>query len=272
MNRNKLKFFLAPDDGGDAGGSATDVLDPPDLQQAAADPVQTDPPDDDPVVAPVVPAFDQAAFAAAIAEGIRQGTPPPAVQQQRQYTAEEAKKLLNVWEPTPEWLQRFDNQDTRLAAIAEQRDAMLRQFDTVTQMRMQERDAQWEQRVAPMQQYITQQDAVARESRFAGAYPQLSDPAFKPIVNATIGALAQSGALRGKDEASAFKLIAGSVEAFAKQTNPAFKLTPAGSTPSGKQQNNGNALKPQSSGSGGGGGGKGNADAGTGKALALKFL
>lgn len=257
-------MFLAEDDGG--GGGGTDVLDPPQLTPEPE-------PDPTPDPTPAPPVFDQAAFASAIAEGIRQGTPAPQQRQEKPLTPEEAKKLLNVWEPDDEFARRLMNVETQKAALAEMRDGLIKHADTINQLRLQEQRQQWEQEVAPLRQYVTTQEAAARESRFDAMFKELAAPAIKPIVNATIGALAQQGLLKGKSESDAFKLIATTVEAFAKQTNPNFKLTPSGSSPSGKQQTNGNALRPQSSGSGGGGAGGGDGNAGgKGNALALKFL
>jgi hypothetical protein len=57
---------------------------------------------------------------------------------QRRDYCRRGKRLLNVWEPTKEWLARYDNLETRDQAIAEQRDGPS-QADTI--MRPDGRDA-----------------------------------------------------------------------------------------------------------------------------------
>src|SRR2546430_10997963 len=51
---------------------------------------------------------------------------------------EEAQKLLKVWNPTKEWVTKFDNLETRESALAEMRDGLVIQADTLAQLRMQE--------------------------------------------------------------------------------------------------------------------------------------
>src|SRR4029077_15584822 len=53
-------------------------------------------------------------FGSVIGQHFQQQPPP-----QRQITPEEARKLLNVWEPSNEWLAKYDNLETRTNALAE---------------------------------------------------------------------------------------------------------------------------------------------------------
>lgn len=244
----------------------TAVLDPPDVDLTPT-PDPTPDPVPDPTPAPA-PSFDPEAMSRAIAEGIKAGQPAPKAEP---LTPEQAKKLLRVWEPSDEFSQRLMNVETQKAALAEMRDGLLQQFDTIAQMRLREQQEQFNSRLTPIQQHYENLEATARESRFNSAFPDLAKPEMKPIVASIISGLVAQKALVGKSEAEIFKAIGATAEAFLRQANPAFKLTPAGSTPAG-QQKQGTGLKPSTSGSGGGGGGKSNAGDGAPKATALKFL
>ena len=221
-------------------------------------------------------AFDHSQMASAFADALKTaGVVPqtPAKQQEPPMDPAEMKKLLNVWEPSDEWLQRYDNIDTRKAAIAEQRDAMLRQFDTVAQIRMQQMQREVQQQYAPLQEYIAKQDADAREARFNATFPVLSKAELIPLRDNIINGLAQRGAFAGKSETEIFNLIGKTFEATVQAANPGFKLTPQGSSPGGiTQKKNGNALKAVTSGASGGAGGKSSADEGGGKSKVLQFL
>lgn len=245
----------------------TSVIDPPDLEGAPAPEPE---PEVEPIVAPT--GFDPAAMATAFASALKEAGvgPQQHQQEQKQLSPEEAKKLLNVWDPDDAFIQKFGNLDTQKAAIAEMRDFFIKQADTVTQLRMQEFQQQMQQQFAPVQQFVSEQQAAARETKFNGTYPELAKSELTPLRDAVINGLATSGALKGKTDADAFKAIAGAMEAVIKQANPTFKLS-AGSIPATKTKTtNGNALKPTTGGSGGGGGGK--AVDTSGKPRALAFL
>lgn len=249
-----MLFFEEPAEPADGSGGVVDLLDEPAPASGVEEPVV------EPVepVAPVVPTFTPESIAAAVAAGFKQAgiTGQQQQVQQRQLTREEAEKQINLWQPTKEWLARYDNLETREAAIKEQRDGMLSTMITVMQMRDKETEKQLQQYTAPMQQYVANQEAAARETRFNKSYEVLSKPEFVPIRDAVIKGLADQGHLTNKSEADAFKLIATTCESILKQGNPNFKLSPAGSTPAGAKPNS-NALRASSTGSGGGGGGGG---------------
>jgi len=248
MKKRFLQFFDEGDEGGASPAAA--LLDTPTLDKPEGN---VEP---EPKLEPKA-AFDYKALAAANAEAFKAaGFAPaaPKVEPQKQLTPEEAKKLLNVWEPDDAFLQEFGNLETQKAAIAKMRDNFIRQADTVAQLRMQEMQQQLEVRYAPLQNYVTEQEAVARETRFNTQFPDLAKPELRPLLTSIVQGLAAQGALDPKDETKTFKTIATAVEAVIKQTNPNFKLSPASA--GGKPNNNGNALRATTSGSGGGGGGK----------------
>lgn len=244
--------------GGDADPTLADMLgeDPIVKPELAEEPVEK--------VEPIVPATPppatvdhtamSKAFAASLKEAFPQATPtaPP-------ITEAEAKKILKVWEPTPEWQAKFDNLETRGAALTDLRNGMALQMDTVTQFRLQELQQQFNQSVAPIQQYILAQESNARESRFNETFKDVGTPELKPLRDAIVTSLATAGQFNGKTEADAFKLIATTMESVIQTHKPDFKLSAGGApAPSGatKQPTNGNALRPSTGGASGGGGGK----------------
>lgn len=249
-------FFEGEDGGGNGGGdTVVDLLD--DTTSQVVDPV--DPSIVDPPVVKPEPQtlnINPEQFAAALkAAGLNQA---PAKVEQRQYTAEEAKKLLNVWEPDDAFVQKFGNLETQKSAIAEMRDNFIKQAVTIQQMLLAEQQEKFQAQYAPIQQHIQQQEATAREGRFNTMFPAIAKPEFRPLTTAVIEGLAREGRLQNLDETAAFKLVGSTLEALVKQTNPTFSLSAA---PAAGKQNNSNALRASSSGSGGGGGGGGQAAA-----------
>lgn len=259
MNKfNKyFRIFFEGDDGGGSGGDGVvDLLDAPATDTVdSVDPAPVDPPAV--VPAPQTLSIDPTQFAAAMkAAGFNQA---PAKVEQRQYTPEEAKKLLNVWEPDDSFVAKFGNIETQKAAMAEFRDNVIKQAVTIQQMLLAEQHEKWQAQFAPVQQQMEQQQAVAREGRFNTMFPAIATPAFRPLTTAVIEGLAREGRLNNLDETAAFKLVGSTLEALVKQTNPSFSLSAGGSTPAAAKQNNSNALRASSTGSGGGGAGGGQA-------------
>ena len=138
---NKMRFWGADDGGGggsDGGGEETS----PGMAVFEGDtPAQTQPEPAEKLLLnhnslPVTgPSFvDASQLAEKFGHVIGQHFQPPP----KEMTVQEAKRLLNVWEPTPEWLAKYDNIETRDQAIAEQRDGLIRQADTIMRYRMNE--------------------------------------------------------------------------------------------------------------------------------------
>jgi len=104
-----------------------------------------------------------------------------------------------------------------------------------------------EQAYAPRLAAFEQWQAEQRERRFNEAFPELKNPALRPL----IGAVAQQVLSTQKfaDEQSAFEAVAKGAERLIQTTAPTFKLK------TGKRSSaNPNELPTVSSGSGGGGG------------------
>lgn len=156
--------------------------------------------------------------------------PPP-----KEMTVEEAKKLLQVWEPTDEWLAKYDNLETRNQAIAEQRDGLIRQADTIMRFRMNEMQQAMEQRYGPVIQYMQAQEAQAGEQRFSQTFPQLNAPGLRPLLFSVAQSMLASGA-QFRNERELFTAIAKGVESVIKVSNPQFSLTGNNGGPAGAGQ------------------------------------
>jgi len=175
---------------------------------------------------------DAGALAERFGQVIGQHFQPP----QRQMTSEEAKRLLNVWEPTKEWLAKYDNLESREQAIAEMRDGVIRHSDTITQYRLREMMDQMQQVYGPVVQHMQMEQARAGENRFKEAYPELGREEIRPLLFAVSQNLLGQG-VQFRSEREMFQAIASGVEAVIKVSNPDFKLnggngggTPIGAT------------------------------------------
>ncbi len=248
MNKYKLRnlFFDAPDDAGGGGERGLAALEDENPKPS----VEAEP---EPKPEPVVP-FDPAAFAKTFATELAPHL-KPAAPAEKELTPEEAKKLLNVWEPDDKWYAKFDNMETRNEALREQRDGLAKQYDTLYQFRQQEFEERMSARFGPLEQQYQQANAQAQESRLHASFPDLAKPEFTPLVRA----IAQDFVAKGQtfpDEATLFKALASGVEAVIKTQNPNFKLAD-GSTPEAqtkKQTSTTGKIPVTSSGAGGGGG------------------
>lgn len=260
-----MRFFAEPDDGG-GGGEALDILDAPETDIVKS--AESGAPEPDTVVPP--PAFDPKVFAQefgkTFAETHAAATAKP---EAKPLTPEEAKKLLNVWEPNDAWYAKYDNLETRKAAIAEQRDALIRQADTVAQIRMQQMREELMKEFTPLRESFQRQEVQARQERFGVAWPALAKVEMAPIVSAVTQGLVQEGKTFANEKA-AFDEVAKRVEVVMQQSNPAFKLS-VGAVPLQKPKPNG-GIPVTTPGAGGGGGGGGNASAPKGANRALAIL
>lgn len=262
IDKNKMKFLAPPDDAG-GGSPVADLLDAGPEPEVVA-------PVAEPAPAPA-PTIDAVSFAKEFATHIAGVLPKaPAEPVAKPLTPEEAKKLLNVWEPDDAFVTEFGNMDTQKAAFAKMRDAFIRQSDTITQVRLQEQQRAMEAKYEPVLQYMRQQEESAREARFGTAFPEVAKPELRPLIAAVAADLSRQGKTFA-DESSLFKALASGVEAVIKVNNPEFKLTAASAAQPKKSGSNPNAIPVTTPGSGGGGGNapKGAASGKGNRALAI---
>lgn len=205
---------------------------------------------------PKPPGFDPTAFAKTFGESVAQslkGTvgapaaPPP-------MTKEEAARLLNVWEPDDMWYKEYDNLETRKDAVNKMRDGLIRQADTIAQLRMQEELTKLREEYAPKMSLIEEHTNRQREERFHGTFPQLKNPGLQPLINAVTENLVKEGKTF-TTESEMFKAVANGVAAVIKVTNPDFNLEEtAGASPANNGRTN-NSIPVTTPGAGGGTGG-----------------
>jgi hypothetical protein len=170
-------------------------------------------------VAPAAPQVNARELAAEFGQVIGQHFQPPP----KEISQAEAKRLLNIWEPTKEWLAKYDNIETRDQAIAEQRDGLIKQADTLMRYRMGEMQRAMEERFSPALQHMQAEQARAGEWRFSQAFPQLNKVELRPLLFSVAQSILASGA-RFSGEAELFTAIARGVESVIKVSNPQFSL------------------------------------------------
>lgn len=235
-----------------------------------------------PATPPIPPPFDPAAFAKTLGESVVAALPKPVVPEPKQLSPEEAKKLLKVWEPTDEFLAKFDNLETRKDALREMVQGIYVQADTAAQIRliqMQQGIAQEvQQRMTPVEQYFAQEAVRQRENHFQTKFPELAKPELRPLLTGVMAGMAAAGQLDWNKSEETITAVASNMEKTIQQYNPTFKLsggtvvapTPSGSTPvKPATSTNPNALPSTTSGSGGGGGGVTPAGANAKKGLSI---
>lgn len=174
-------------------------------------------------------------------------------QEEKKWTPEEAKKMLNIFEPDDEFVSKLNNVETAKEAITILRDALTKQNITIVKMMMEERFGQFDGKINPLLQAHQEAQAKAVQDKFDSAYPQIADPAYKPILTAVLTSLAQSGQKFDSQE-KLFAAAAKGVEAVIQKHDANFKITGA-KAPTTKPGNP-NALPVARPGAAKGGGGQ----------------
>lgn len=172
-------------------------------------------------------------------------------------SVEEARKVLNIWEPDDAWYAQYDNLETRKDAVLSMRDSLINQADTLAKMRFQEMLDKFREEIMPTLQRVTETENRQREERLHTRYPTLAKPELQPLINA----IAQDFTTRKqtfKTEGELFKAVADGVEAVLKVNNPEFKLEAAatGNGQPQKTEDRGGRNLPVTSPGGGGGTGR----------------
>lgn len=219
--------------------------------------------------------FDAAALSAALGPGIADAIKnalPRQQQEPKQLSPEEIKKQLNVWDPDDTFVQEFGNLETQKAAWAKHRDALIRQADTITQIRLaamrEEMEKMYEEKYGPVLQQFTKQQEREVESRFNTTYPDLAKKEYAPLLTGVAQQLKASGKKYTKEE-EFFTDLAKGAEAVIKTVAPNFTLSQGSKTTTGSTRN---AIPVTTGGGGGGGGRSGGGGAPKGGNLALSIL
>jgi hypothetical protein len=196
--------------------------------------------------------FDPSKFAKEFGQTVAESLKTAKSAEEPPMTKEEAAKLLNMWEPDDTWYRDYDNLETRKDAVVRMRDGLMRQADTIAQLRMQEALQGLRDEYAPKMTMIEEHANMQREARFHGTFPQLSKPGLQPLIEAVTDNLVKQGKTF-TEEGEMFKAIAKGVEAVIKETNPEFKLETAGSIPANQGRER-NQIPVTTPGAGGGAG------------------
>lgn len=260
----KSMMFRSPD--GDVSGGdeprGTAIFDPipeekvDDKEGVGAKGAETD--KEEKVETPPTTTVDAAAlakeFGTVLSEHFKKEEPP--TKKIDDLTPEEAKKLLNVWEPTKEWQTKFDNLETREAALAEMRDGVVKHTDTITQYRVREAMTGMNAKIDPVLAFIQSQQNEQAETRLKTRFPDLAKPGMDDLISAVSAGLIKQGKKYEKED-DLFGDIAKGVEKVIQIHDPKFKLS-TGSNPEIKPKTKpANAIPVTTSGSGGGTGGGG---------------
>jgi hypothetical protein len=280
MNKTKYKMMFFQEDagggvgGGEGGGDSLggSVFTPPAKVTTGDKPLPIDKKIDEHDPQREVPAqiepkpegFDASKFAQEFGKSVAESLKPVAQQPAAPtLTKEEAARILNIWEPDEAWFRDYDNLETRGTAIQSMRDGLIRQADTIAQLRMQEALQELRDEYAPKLSIIEEHTNAQREERFHGTFPQLRNPGLQPLITAVTEDLVKQGKTF-TSESEMFKAVADGVTAVIKVTNPEFKLETAGSTPANEGRNN-NQIPVTTPGAGGGTGRSTGSQKGTAK-------
>lgn len=256
MNKKNMIFFDAPDEGGGGVSRGMAAVNEPPVET----PEQPEVVDEPPQPTPPAPVVDAGALAKQFGDILSERFKPsePAEKKVDDLTPEEARKLLNVWEPTKEWITKFDNLETRESALKELRDGVVKNTDTITQYRIREAMSGIDGKLGPALQFIQEAQNRQAEERFGKAYPQLSDSAMAPLIRAVAEDMRGKGK-KFDHETALFDELAKGVESVIKVSNPNFKLTPGsnpGTTTNRTKSNNSIPVTTPGAGGGAGGGGR----------------
>lgn len=244
-------YALAHMDNGEASGAATASGEASGAASGAAAPV----------TAPATATIDPKAFAMEFGTVLAQHSQAQQARQpQAPLTPEQiaqAQKELNFWDPDDTFLKEFGDIATQKQALLKMRDGMGKQFITIVNKMLQERDQQYQGQLAPLRQMQEERALQERESRFHVKYPALADSKLQPMVQGAIAHLNNLKAFENKTEDQAFELLGKFIEDGFRVHNPQFSLgAPA---PAGTRSTN--SIPVTSSGSGGTGSNGGSSSA-----------
>lgn len=179
---------------------------------------------------------------AALAELTRgvQSLAQPKQQEPAQLTPEQRAQLFAVYSPDEEFKRHFLGLDetvdpkiseAKLAQFAKMQEGLVKQaVVTARHLLMRELAPQFEQ-LNPIREYVSQQEAKERQSRFYEKYETLKSPQYQKVVNAIAPTLA---AKEFKDEDEFFKALAEGAAEHIRGLIPEFSLESKQQKPAGQ--------------------------------------
>lgn len=197
-------------------------------------------------------------FGGVIAEHFKKPEDPtPAKKKYDELSQEEREKLIDLWEPTKDWLTKYDNLETREEALREMRNGMAKSAATISKLRVDELKEELNGTLEETRAYLRDMQNKAAEERLAEAYPDLVKPELDLIVKAVTKQLIEGGAKFANEKALFDALAEGVTSVMHAGGATNFKLS-SGSNPVNKQtkaKTNPNAIPVTTPGAGGQAGG-----------------
>jgi hypothetical protein len=200
---------------------------------------------------PTFPTAEQ--ITASVREGLRQSQEPGAGPP-KQYTPEELDRLFNVYQPTPEVIQRLiAGGEDALKAFVEIREGLGRQFGTLLQYQLELAKRELVSQMDPALRYVADAAAKADRDDFFSQHEDLKE--HELLTQTVFNALKAEGYV-APDKATAFKTLADRTRALLPTAGGnGSGTTPSGSSRTTKTSPTTNRPAGLSSGSQAGGGG-----------------
>jgi hypothetical protein len=223
-----------------------------DLTATTAD-VFGDEPETPPTPEPSPPPPPQGLTPEAIRESVRAGVADAQPQAPpKQYTPQELNKLFNVWEPSPDLVERVrQGGEDGLRAMVEMRDGMAKQFGTLLQYQTEILKNELMERMSPALSFAQEQAAAKDRDDF---FSQNEDLREHEQLTQTVFDSLKAQNYRAKDKAEAYKTLADRTRALLGGNRNGAAGAPTGT---GQRTNPTQTKRPAqlSSGSQAGGGG-----------------
>jgi hypothetical protein len=163
---------------------------------------------------------------ASVREGLRQSQ-EPGTEPTRQYTPEELDRLFNVYQPTPEVIQRLlAGGEDALKAFVEIREGLGKQFGTLLQYQLELARRDLVNQMDPALRFVADQAAKADREDFFSQHEDLRD--YELLTQTVFNALKAEG-YQAPDKATAFKTLADRTRALL----PTASGNGSGTAPSG---------------------------------------
>lgn len=191
----------------------------------------------------------------------------PTTEPAKQYTPEEVKKLLNIFEPSDEFMERLSNPATAKEAVQEMLAGQAKHFNTILQLERQAMLDRVNQEFFPVKQQIQQQAAAKAEAEFYNEFKDLKGR--EELTTTVMQALHARGAFQGKDASAIKQLIAGETRTILKKMG----VSAGTSQSNGAQTTTSQRPAPATLSNGSqGGAGRGGSPAATGTSAVLQSL
>jgi len=196
---------------------------------------------------PTASPIDYDKIGASVGDAISKAFPKPVADAPAapKMSQEEIDKYLKKWKPDAAFMTKFGNLETQAEAIQELFERAADHAEARAQVHTYGELEKFNQRIAPQLTAFEQYQAEQREKEFNEEYPDLANPALRPVIGAVAGELFKTQKFASKKEA--FAAVAKGVERVIQSHTPTFKLK--GKAP----VSNPNELPTQSAGTGGGG-------------------